>query len=319
MSELRSENNLNPLVSIVVITFNSSMYVLETLESAGCQTYKNLELIVSDDGSTDDTVEKCNAWIEKKKDRFVRAKVLTADCNTGIPANCNRAIRECKGKWIKTIAGDDILLPECITINMEYIISSSEDISILFSTVFSFSVKEGKYVIDEINKNERLQHFSTLCAKQQFEVLLTSNIISAPSGFYTRELLLEYPYNELYRNMEDYPEWLKLTYHGVKLFFMDKPTVMYRCDNSSATRYAPHYYPLQMHETKVLFFWTEKIKYLGKEHKAIYNRERQELFLYDLVDLFLKNRKSRWHSFIYRMMKWMVFHFCFFNSNNLKR
>ncbi len=56
----------NPLVSIIVCTYNSSKYVLETLESAKEQTYQNVELIVSDDCSTDNTVELCRKWIAEK-------------------------------------------------------------------------------------------------------------------------------------------------------------------------------------------------------------------------------------------------------------
>ena len=59
-----------PLVSIIVITYNSSKYVLETLESAKAQTYENIELIISDDGSTDDTIKICKNWLEKNQDRF---------------------------------------------------------------------------------------------------------------------------------------------------------------------------------------------------------------------------------------------------------
>ncbi|MBR5577209.1 MAG: glycosyltransferase [Bacteroidaceae bacterium] len=53
-------------VSIVVITYNSSKYVLETLESVKAQDYPNIELIVSDDRSTDNTFELVNQWIEEK-------------------------------------------------------------------------------------------------------------------------------------------------------------------------------------------------------------------------------------------------------------
>ncbi len=63
----RKSLDLNPLVSIIVITYNSSKYVLETLESAKAQTYQNIELIVSDDGSTDNTIEICKIWIEKTR------------------------------------------------------------------------------------------------------------------------------------------------------------------------------------------------------------------------------------------------------------
>ena len=52
-----------PLVSVVVITYNSAKFVIETLESVKSQTYKNIELIISDDCSTDDTVERCRLWL----------------------------------------------------------------------------------------------------------------------------------------------------------------------------------------------------------------------------------------------------------------
>ena len=99
-----------PLVSIVVITYNSSEYVLETLESAKAQTYTNIELIVSDDCSTDETVSICKKWFEANKDRFVNTIMVEAEINSGVPANANRGLAECKGEWIKFIAGDDILV-----------------------------------------------------------------------------------------------------------------------------------------------------------------------------------------------------------------
>ena len=103
----------NPLVSIIVITYNSSKYVLETLESAKAQTYQNIELIVSDDCSTDNTVEICHNWIEQNKERFVRTELITVEKNTGIAPNCNRGVKAAKGEWVKLIAGDDVLHQNC--------------------------------------------------------------------------------------------------------------------------------------------------------------------------------------------------------------
>ena len=75
-----------PLVSIIVITYNSSKYVLETLESAKAQTYQNIELIVSDDCSTDNTVEICQNGSKTKNDLFVM-KLITVEKHRH-PANC---------------------------------------------------------------------------------------------------------------------------------------------------------------------------------------------------------------------------------------
>ena len=113
MEEITNNNDTlekQPLVSIIVITYNSSKYVLETLESAKAQTYQNIELIVSDDCSIDNTVEICKEWIEKDKERFVRTELITAEKNTGIPANCNRGVKAAQGEWVKLIAGDDMII-----------------------------------------------------------------------------------------------------------------------------------------------------------------------------------------------------------------
>ena len=113
-----------PLVSVIVITYNSSNYVLETLESAKAQTYKNIELIISDDGSTDTTVGICKNWINQNKERFVAVKCITTGNNTGIAPNCNRGLKEAKGEWLKFIAGDDILMDSCIERNMDFVQNS---------------------------------------------------------------------------------------------------------------------------------------------------------------------------------------------------
>lgn len=103
------EQTSEPLVSVIVITYNSAKFITETLESIKSQTYQNLELIVSDDCSSDNTIDICNKWVESNKSRFIHSAIITSDKNTGIPANCNRGLRASKGQLIKSIAGDDTM------------------------------------------------------------------------------------------------------------------------------------------------------------------------------------------------------------------
>lgn len=112
--------NYAPLVSIVVITYNSSEYVLEALNSILIQSYHNLELIIADDCSSDGTVEICRNWIQNEGQTLQRIELIAAEENTGIPGNCNRGVNQCKGEWIKIIAGDDCLLPHCIEEFLNY-------------------------------------------------------------------------------------------------------------------------------------------------------------------------------------------------------
>ncbi len=133
----------NPLVSIIVITYNSSKYVLETLESTKNQTYQNIELIVSDDCSTDNTFEICRSWIEQNKERFVRTQLVTSNKNTGIAPNCNRGLKMAQGEWVKLIAGDDILLAHCIKKNVGYTMLC-ENVQFLVSLCQPFKILNGE-------------------------------------------------------------------------------------------------------------------------------------------------------------------------------
>ena len=68
--------NYSPLVSVIVITYNSSKFVLETLESIYNQTYSNIELIISDDCSSDETINICQNWLYKNKNRFKNIELI---------------------------------------------------------------------------------------------------------------------------------------------------------------------------------------------------------------------------------------------------
>lgn len=102
------------LVSVVVITYNSSSTVIDTLDSIAAQTYPDIELVISDDGSRDDTADVVTKWLDANRSRFVSAALFQSDKNQGTIRNLNKGVRATKGEWIKSIAGDDMLKPECI-------------------------------------------------------------------------------------------------------------------------------------------------------------------------------------------------------------
>ena len=113
----------NPLVSIIVITYNSAKYVCETLDSAISQTYKNIEVIISDDCSNDDTTSVCEKWIEEHNEIGIPLSLVKSDKNTGTSGNCNRGFKASRGEWIKIIGGDDILVSTAIEDYIDYVFS----------------------------------------------------------------------------------------------------------------------------------------------------------------------------------------------------
>lgn len=290
-------NEANPLVSIGVITYNSGQYVKDTLDSIKAQTYQNIELIISDDCSTDNTIDVCKKWLNDNKERFTDVQIINSSCNTGISANNNRAIKASHGEWFKVIAGDDILMPDCIVNNMKYI-SQKSDTCILFSQMIAFRINQ-KGLVEEspfLPGSESLaSKFTSMTVREQYIALLCDDpvaITNAPTLFARRELLLNYPFNEFYKYSDDVPQWIKLTKMGVHLDCMNVVTVKYRRGDSLSSSNKAFYSPL-LWGSKRLHFWNELESYL-KEEKLYdsYNKKRKQLLKIELLEITTKNRPT---------------------------
>lgn len=218
------------LVSCTVVSYNSEKTIVETLESIKSQTYRNIELIVSDDCSKDNTVLVCRGWIEKNKDRFVRTELITVEKNTGVCENCNRVKRACRGEWVKGVAADDILLPNCVADFVEYVKAKPEAM-----WVSSYIRVYRDYFNEEniVSRNESTDSsFFDMTAEEQLKKIALWNVIKAPSLFINRELGKEVGYYDSTYSFEDYPYYLKILEHGYKCFFLQKETVGYRLHES---------------------------------------------------------------------------------------
>lgn len=74
------------LVSVVVLSYRSAETIVETLDSIKNQTYPNIELIVTDDASPDNTVQVVQQWIAENEGALAAIKLVMSDKNTGLPA-----------------------------------------------------------------------------------------------------------------------------------------------------------------------------------------------------------------------------------------
>jgi glycosyltransferase involved in cell wall biosynthesis len=114
---MTNQTSLAPLVSILVISYNQRKFILDTLDSAFDQDYPNFEVVISDDASTDGTAELIDEY-SKKHPSLV--KVLNKT-NLGITKNCNVCLKNCKGKYIAILGGDDLFLPNKISEQVKWL------------------------------------------------------------------------------------------------------------------------------------------------------------------------------------------------------
>lgn len=109
---------MSQLVSVCIPTYNGKKYLQEALNSVKNQTYKNIEVIISDDSSNDATLEICHRF---KKEVSFPVHIYHHQPN-GIGANWNYCLKKANGKYLKLLFQDDIMESDCIEIMMKYLL-----------------------------------------------------------------------------------------------------------------------------------------------------------------------------------------------------
>lgn len=225
-SEFNSMVNL-PVVSVVVVTYNSSKYVIETLESILSQTYTgDIELLISDDGSQDNTVDICRKWIDINGDVFLSANIIITPKNLGICGNYNYALEHVKGEWIKYIAGDDILEPFCIETFVKSSLSSSDKFFISGVNCFETdsSIIRPRYLMENY-----LDDTQAFIQAENLAKFAGYGIIEGPSFFINTIFLRSMGGMDTYYPMlEDFPFAFKCAFLGYHIGVIKKPLIRYR-------------------------------------------------------------------------------------------
>lgn len=208
----------SPLVSIAMVTYNGEAYLSEQLDSILAQTYPYLDIIISDDGSTDDTLK----ILEEYTTLHENIRVVKNEGTKGFKGNAENAIRHCKGEWIALSDQDDTWLPEKIATMMK----ATADCSLVY---------HNSLFVNETGDSLR----RTMAEKFHFysghnpEVFLLNNCVSGHALMFHRklaEIALPFP------NARFHDWWLAFVatdHGGVK--YIDQILVHYRQHQRSET------------------------------------------------------------------------------------
>ena len=134
------------LVNVIIVTYNQKDYVEEAMNSVMSQDYEKIKIIVSDDCSTDGTVDLIKEYSKKYPKKITP---LFSDRNLGLTQNIDRATKHCEGKYISHLGGDDMMLKDKISSQVEFM-ERNPDCSICYHDVLAF----------DSNSNEDLFLFS---------------------------------------------------------------------------------------------------------------------------------------------------------------
>ena len=154
-----------PLISVMMPTYNNAKYIGQAIDSIYAQNYGNIEIIIVDDGSTDNTKEVVQQYKDIKY-FYIEHK--------GIPFARNVALENAKGEYIAFLDSDDYWLPNKLNTQMQYF-KEHPDCEIVFTKYENFFeneyVKKKKRAIYEKNSEDKFKHYlpSSLVKKELFE------------------------------------------------------------------------------------------------------------------------------------------------------
>lgn len=210
-----------PLVSVVMPVYNGEQYLREAIDSILTQTYRNFELIIIDDGSTD----RSAAIIEEYRQIDDRVLVQKHSKNQGVVSSLNRGIRLARGDYLARMDADDISFPDRLYEQCRFL-DAHNDIGIVGTSAI---------IINERNKKIGFYPVYNDDFGIRWTLLFYPPFIH-PTVMIRRKILLENDlfYSNSYEYIEDYELWTRLLLF-TKGANLEKPLFYYRINPESVT------------------------------------------------------------------------------------
>lgn len=265
-------NNPKSLVSIIIPCYNKASFLGETLDSVAAQSYPNLEIVVVDDESPDNTREV----VEMYKGRITNL-VYMHQTNQGPSAARNNGIRGSKGEYVMALDADDKLAPTYVEKCVEYL-ERHPECKLVYSKADMFGTQYGPWNLPEYS----------------FEKLLWDNMINY-CALYRRKDFPSCGYNtNMVKGLEDWDFWITFLHPEDKVHRIDEVLFHWRTQPVSRT------FDAEQHERELM-------RQIYHNHKEVYEPYMEDIIFYknmwDNTALqFAKARKSK----AYRIGKIMI-------------
>jgi teichuronic acid biosynthesis glycosyltransferase TuaG len=235
--ESKRDDAVAPVVSVIIPTFNSAATIEQTIESVLSQSFIELEVIVCDDGSSDDTAD----LVDSIRQRDPRVIFSPAEKNFGGPAvPRNRGIALSRGEWIAFLDSDDLWMQHKLELQLKVAAEFSADFIVAGIEDFSGTLKS-----DELIHRPSIGGWVPVVEKLEYQKLLMNNIIPTSTTLVKSKLLrdngLLFKEDKRYVAVEDYELWLRiLSLPASTALKIREPFVFYRKADTSISKNKLH-------------------------------------------------------------------------------
>lgn len=269
-----------PLVSVIIPCYNAGRYVEEAVESILNQTYKRLEIIAIDDGSTDDTKD----ILRRLQHKDNRLNIIENGQNLKLVNTLNKGLYFSNGDFVARMDADDIALPSRIEKQVEFLYANP-DVGLLGTFIEEFGEDTPHSILKQPTTHQAI-----------YSRLFVSSPFFHPSVMMRKKILSDYSlqYENQYYRAEDYALWVKMSQY-TKMANIPEVLLKYRILSTSETRLSlkndkqkhvilKSIYKLIMNQNDILLtdeeldqytfsMYRNNMKYLDlKKLKAVYNK-----------------------------------------------
>lgn len=258
---------MEPLVTIGIASYNNAAFIIETLNSVKKQSYANIELIIVDDCSTDESAGLIKDWINNNQ---VQCTFISNEKNKGLTAVCNQLLNVSNGKYITWLGSDDILMPDKTTDQVEVFEKNGSDVAVVFSEVSLINEKGVVLQQEIVGTKFNPENKPFVILHKPFVSLLDGNYIPACGVMVRRNFIVQEGGYDESLIIEDWYLWLKLS-QKYNFVFLPKTHALYRKHSNSIS----HGGIWQYYVSNILIL---------KNHLPQANKELRKKILHVIVD-----------------------------------
>lgn len=220
-------------VTICIPIYNGEKYLEKTLNSLINQTYKNIEILIGDNGSVDSTEEIVKKYQESDK----RISYIKNEQNLGYSGNCNKLVSISKGDYIAIFHADDIYDSQIIEKEVKAL---EENLDLVGVFTFGNMINEADEIIGEILNRKvfkKREEITKLNLKEYLsEVLEIGNFLICPTGMVRRNIYQKTEYSSTVKLVEDMDMWINLLKQG-NLGIINEKLINYRVHAQQASSF----------------------------------------------------------------------------------
>ncbi len=262
--------------SIITTSYNYSDYIKETIESVLNQTYKNWEMIVVDDGSSDNSIEIIESYC--KKDERIKLFTHENHINKGLKETLKLAISKAQNDWLIILESDDKILPNYIEKKLE-IIKQHPEVNFIFNDVNLFGCENRIREYDQYFKSTKQILLNNPYPNKLFPYFKKINLIPTFSSVaIKKDLFNNVDFDSPIKAILDYYLWIQIA-KNANIYYLDEKLTDWRMHQSYITNSKVN------NKDRAFFNYKKRVFYLSSYQKFLI----PILYIIAMIDIVKKN------------------------------